>query len=111
MAIGVPYETFWSLNPKTLKPFFEAYQIRSKREAELKGSEIDISAWSVGLYVRNAIVSAFEKSVQYPQKPISIQKREEDAMTGKDHADRFRQFLNRYKRPPVAKKGGESHGD
>ena len=77
----------------------------------MRSSEIDISAWSVGMYVRNAIVSAFEKSVQYPQKPMSVQQREEAEMTSKDHAERFRQFMSRYKRPPVAQKGGETHGN
>ena len=71
----------------------------------MRSSEIDISAWNVGLYVRDAIVSAFNKSVSYPKEPLSLQKGKAEQMTAKDHADNFREFLKHYKRPPV--KGGE----
>lgn len=85
--------------------------MRMEREAEAKSSEIDIAAWSVGLYVRTAILSAFEEKVEYPEEPLSIQKKKTESMTAKDHADQFREFLRHYKRPPVAKQGGETHGD
>lgn len=82
-----------------------------EREAEAKSSEIDIAAWSVGLYVRSAIVAALDSKADYPEKPLSVQKKETDSMTAKDHAEQFRAFLKHYKRPPVAKKGGETDGD
>ena len=91
-------------------PFEEAFRLRAEREAEVRSSEIDISAWSVGLYVQRAIVAALDKNVEYPAEPLSIQKRKTDNMTAKDHADNFREFLRHYKRPPVAKQGGETHG-
>ena len=96
---------FWGLNPKTLEPFFDAFRIKQERENELRSSEIDISAWNIGVYIRDAIVSAFNKSAQYPKEPLSIQKNKTEAMTAKDHADNFREFLKHYKRAPV--KGGE----
>ena len=92
-------------------PFDEAYRLRMEREAEAKSSEIDIAAWSVGLYVQRAIVAALDKNVEYPGEPLSIQKKKADNMTASDHADQFREFLRHYKRPPVAKQGGETHGD
>ena len=85
--------------------------MRMEREAEAKSSEIDIAAWSVGLYVRTAILSALDAKIEYPTEPLSIQKKKTDSMTSKDHADKFREFLRHYKRPPVAKQGGETHGD
>lgn len=105
LSIGVPYETFWSLNPKTLEPFIEAFRLRTKRENELKTSEIDISAWHIGLYVRDAIVSSFEKTAKFPVEPYSVAQNKEEHMTAKDHADKFREFLAHYKRPAVRKEG------
>lgn len=102
---------FWGLNPRTLKPFNEAFRMRMERESEAKSSEIDITAWSVGLYVQRAIVAALDKNVEYPGEPLSIQKKKTESMTAKDHANEFRNFLAHYKRPPVAKQGGETHGD
>ena len=84
--------------------------MRMEREAEAKSSEIDIAAWSVGLYVRTAILSAVDAKIEYPAEPLSIQKKKAESMTSKDHADKFREFLRHYKRPPVAKQGGEIHG-
>lgn len=101
---------FWGLNPRTLEPFNAAYRMRLEREIEAKISEMDIAAWSVGSYVRSAIVSAFNDKVEYPSRPVSLQKQEIDTMTGKDHAEQFRTFLKHYKRPPVTKQGGETHG-
>lgn len=84
--------------------------MRLEREAEAKSSDIDITAWSVGLYVQRAIVAALDSKAKYPEKPLSIQEKQTDTMTGKDHAEQFRAFLKHYKRPPVTKQGGETHG-
>lgn len=105
LSIGVSYGLFWKLNPNTLRPFEAAYRLRTEREIELRSSEIDISAWSIGLYVRAAIVAALDGKAEYPDKPVSLQKKQEEQMTAKDHANNFREFLKHYKRPPV--KGGE----
>ena len=82
-----------------------------ERENERKGSEIDIAAWSVGLYVQRAIVSALDSKAKYPDEPLSVQKNKAERMTGKDHAEQFRAFLRHYNRPSGAMKGGETHGD
>lgn len=76
-----------------------------ERENELKISDIDITAWHIGLYVRAAVVSAFNSNSEYPETPGSVSRRNAEQMTAKDHAQKFREFLQHYKRPPV--KGGE----
>jgi len=88
-----------------LRPFFDAFRLRIEREHEQRSSEIDIIAWSVGRYVREAVVSSFNAKAKYPVEPMTIHKHRMEQMTGKDHADQFREFLKHYKRPPV--KGGE----
>ena len=93
------------MNPKTLQPFKDAFRLRLNLENELKSSEIDVTAWHIGLYVRSAIASVFNRSATYPTSPLSLTQTNEEQMTGRDHADRFREFLKHYKRPPV--KGGE----
>lgn len=105
MSIGVSYGLFWKLNPNTLRPFEEAYRMKAEREIKQRASDIDITAWSIGMYVRTAIISALDSHTQYPNLPATLQKKREEQMTAKDHAENFREFLRHYKRPPV--KGGE----
>ena len=76
-----------------------------ERENESKILDIDVTAWNIGLYVCRAIVAALDKNVDYPDQPGSIQKKKTEAMTSKDHAEQFRNFLRHYKRTP--RKGGE----
>lgn len=74
-----------------------------QRETEARASEIDISAWRVGAYIREAIVSSFNAKAKYPVEPVSIQAERAERMTGKDYADQFRNFVAHYKRAPVEK--------
>lgn len=104
LSVGVPYGVFWTLNPNTLAPFFSAYNLKMSRENESKISEIDIAAWNIGLYVRSAIVAAFGGG-KYPTEPASVQQ-SKPALTSKEQADEFREFMRRYKRP--GRKGGET---
>lgn len=60
--MGVDYELFWTLNPKSLAPFVRAFSLKQKYDDRL--------AWSSGVYIRMAIASNFGKQVKYPQHPF-----------------------------------------
>jgi len=60
--IGVDYELFWTLNPKSLSPFIRAFELKRKYESAL--------AWEYGVYVKKAITSSFSKEDKYPTSPI-----------------------------------------
>lgn len=64
MAIGVPYELFGKLNPKKLEPFRDAFKITQ--------DEARANLWLQGLYFKMAVVSAFNKEVEYPDKPLDL---------------------------------------
>lgn len=64
----VPYETFWHLNPRKLKPFEKAYEL----EIEARQNAKNLQAWLDGLYVQNAVASVLSKSAKYPQKPFDL---------------------------------------
>lgn len=61
---GVPFETFWKLNPKKFKRystfFVENYRHQQK--------EIDMRGWINGEYVLEAIGGAFKPN-SYPKQP------------------------------------------
>ena len=63
----VPYETFWHLNPRKLKPFQKAYEM----EMESRHNFMNLEAWLFGLYNQNAVASVFTKS-KYPKKPHEV---------------------------------------
>lgn len=82
--IGVDYDLFWTLNPKSLTPFVKAFSMKQELN--------DAQMWNMGIYVRMAVASAMNKSVRYPVKPYGIKKEQEmDSATIKE------KFLQRAK--------------
>lgn len=63
LMIGVEYDLFWTLNPKSLSPFIKAFSLRQKYD--------DSVAWQSGAYIRMAIASCMDKGILYPKKPFS----------------------------------------
>lgn len=72
LMIGVDYDLFWTLNPKSLSPFIKAFDLQQKYD--------DALAWKQGAYIKVAIASALDKHTKYPDKPFSS-KKEEVVMT------------------------------
>lgn len=69
LTIGVPYDLFWHLNPKKLKPFFKAFENKRKmrdEESWIWWGTYGISALSV------VLASAFSKDskAKYVNKPF-----------------------------------------
>ena len=64
----VPYEVFWHLNPKKLKPFERAYEM----EIESRQNAMNLEAWLKGLYNQHAIASIMAKNSKYPTKPFDM---------------------------------------
>ena len=64
--IGVDYELFWKLNPRTIRPFFKAFDLRQEYDNSM--------AWRHGLYVQLAIKSSLSKDVKYPNRPLGVNK-------------------------------------
>lgn len=62
LMIGVDYELFWELNPKTLAPFIKAFSLKQKYD--------DTVAWQHGYYVLSAIACSFGKNKKYPDAPV-----------------------------------------
>ena len=60
----MPYELFWHLNPRKLKPFKEAYQKRLEVE--------EYARWQNGLYVMRAVGACF--GGQYPEQPFGMER-------------------------------------
>lgn len=61
--IGVDYDLFWNLNPKSLKPFIKAFDLKQRYD--------DMVGWTNGLYIQMAVASLLDKKVQYPKKPFT----------------------------------------
>ncbi len=64
----VPYDTFWHLNPRKLKPFEKAYEM----EMDSRQNAKNLEAWLNGLYNQNAVASVLSKNAKYPKKPFDI---------------------------------------
>lgn len=74
LSMDIPYETFWILNPRLLKPFAKAF----KSKQEEKQATINYTAWLNGIYISRAIGSCFSKDNHYPEKPIDLFEKEEE---------------------------------
>ena len=66
--IGVSYNDFWDLSPKSLEPFIKAFVLKNEYHDRL--------LWEMGIYIQNAITSCFSKNNKYPKKPIFTKERE-----------------------------------
>lgn len=68
LTIGITYELFPRLNPRTIEPFRKAFQ--QKKDEEI--ATIEYTAWRNGLYVASAIGACFSKNGRYLDRPIEV---------------------------------------
>lgn len=85
--MGVPYDTFWHLNPKKLKPIEKAYELK----LEAQQNRMNLEAWIFGLYNQHAVASVLSKSAKYPQKPLELFGTKKK--TPQEEADEFMRFM------------------
>lgn len=79
ISIGMTYEQFWENDPTIAKCYLEAFNIKQKREQEIK----EWNMWKVGVYMYEAlcnvspILHAFSKKgtkpLPFPDKPLGIE--------------------------------------
>ena len=67
LAMGVGYDTFWSLNPLLLQPFYDSFKVKT----ELQFETSNVSVWLNGMYVAYALGASFGKK-SYPEKPLNL---------------------------------------
>lgn len=63
LMIGVEYDLFWTLNPKSFASFVKAFEL--KREYQ------DYNNWSLGMYIRSAVASVLDSKNKYPETPLT----------------------------------------
>lgn len=71
--IGVDYDLFWTLDPKSLDPFVKAFRLKEEYDMNKQ----DVIAYRTGDYVRMAIASNFDKQSKYPEKPYGFKSQKE----------------------------------
>jgi hypothetical protein len=81
LMIGVDYDLFWELNPKSLEPFIKAFQLKQRYE--------DAMNWNLGNYFRMAIASSMSKNAKYPNKPMLENKESKQHMSPEEIKKRF----------------------
>lgn len=77
LSIGIDEKTFWTLNPRKIKPYQKAHKLRlEERDAEL---------WRMGIYVQSAVTVAVEHNLagrkarsKYIEKPLLEDAREHE---------------------------------
>jgi hypothetical protein len=102
--IHVPYETFWTLNLKTMKPFLKAYD----NEVDAAHNRLNLEAWVIGIYVQHAVAANFGKSNKYPNKPLEIFSKQK---TAEEEAREFAKFVEQHnkQRRERARLMGQTH--
>lgn len=56
---------------------FHIYRKVHEKEEQKKADMMDYYAWLNGLYVKSAIISCLGKNSKYPEKPFTVEQREE----------------------------------
>ena len=88
LLMDVTYEIFWTLNPRKLKPFEKAMELKQKAIQ----NRMNLTGWVSGIYVQHAIASCLSKGAKYPQKPLDIFGLEEKA-TPQEEVAMFERFM------------------
>lgn len=65
---GIPYDTFWNLNPKILGIYQDIYIKRLEEQRDL----INYTAWIQGQYNMASIGAAMNKKCKYPKAPFDF---------------------------------------
>lgn len=85
MAIGVPYDLYWSGEPSAVAAYITAHEIRQENKLD----EMDMTAWLIGSYVHEGVavvlsgLSGKNKGRGYPKEPYGRKRKREkntDAM-------------------------------
>lgn len=84
--IGVEYDLFWKLNPKSLKPFIKAFSLKQKYDDNIN--------WMNGTYIRMAIGSVLNEKNKYPDKPMMSDKVKKEESPKDRQNEIQRKFMN-----------------
>jgi hypothetical protein len=79
ITVGCSPQEFWYEDANLLWAYRKSYLSRLETESKVRAQEILDTAWITGMYVREAIVSAFNEKAKYPDKPKTIAEQEDDA--------------------------------
>lgn len=88
---GIPYDTFWKLNPRIM----DIYQDNYRKSLEEKQKLIDYEAWLHGQYQVASIGAALSKKCKYPQRPITMTQDEQEWLS---EEDQFLLWVDAYNR-------------
>lgn len=89
LTIGVDYQTFWTLTPKKLAPFVEAFKQKKEYAAQEFREKANFSAWLQGVYIARAIAVNFSKNTSYFDQPIALSKSEDETQSVNEDAVEF----------------------
>lgn len=87
---GIPYDTFWRLNPRIMQMYQDAHIRNMEEQRDL----INYSSWLQGQYNMAAIGAAMSKKVHYPKKPFMPSQKEDD-VSGEERFVMWIQEFNR----------------
>lgn len=80
LIVGCSPQEFWYEDPNLLWAHRKAYMMTMDARHKDESQSLLTSSWLIGMYVRTAIVSAFNKSVSYPKLPEDASKKDVDQM-------------------------------
>ena len=89
--MGIPYDLFWKLNPRKLKPFRKAEEMK----IEASQARLNLTAWISGIYIQHAIASCFGKNNKYPKEPIDFFQKKEK-LTPEQEAANFAAYVEQF---------------
>ena len=93
--IGMTPEQFWKEDPHLFFNYLEAYSRKKKEEYEVEMNKMNISAWVQGVYMCAALKAhpMFGKGKPYPEKPIDLNKSQEESSPEQEEDMRQKQAI------------------
>lgn len=90
LRYNIPYETFWTLNPKILQIYQDVHVAKMKEQMQI----VNYTAWLQGQYNIASIGAAMSKNAKYPKKPLALEQ-QDSGMSGEEKFKLWIQEFNK----------------
>lgn len=72
LSIGIDEKTFWTLNPRRIKPYQEAYRMRKQEENSMAYIQARYFLDALMATVGNMFKGKGQKAYEFPDKPYEL---------------------------------------
>lgn len=94
IVIGMTYDQFWLEDPYLFYMYLDAYEFKTKREAEAEIEKMNFNAWLHGFYIDIALAANHplaKRKGKYIEKPIDLKGKKVEETMSEEEIEEYEQ--------------------